>query len=192
MASKKTFENESGLSRRTLFGAGAGVAAVAVLPAQAVAATGSWKPKFLSPEQGEALMVLCDLILPKTGTPSATEAGVHEYIDEALSVADADEQLAFLGGLGWLESRAQERFEEGLVSLSEEQQIELLHEISDAEPRRGAFKTGAAFFDDLKGRTLFGYYTSKTGRQVLGRPEKVQREKLVGCEHGAGGHGNSG
>ncbi|MEM6702590.1 MAG: gluconate 2-dehydrogenase subunit 3 family protein [Acidobacteriota bacterium] len=165
-------------TRRGVLAAGVGAAAAAALPVQTASAAVDWQPKFFTPEQGAMLQVLCDLILPKTSTPSATEAGVHEYIDEALSVAEADEQLAFLGGLAWLDDRARGS---SFVALADAEQVSLLEEISDERTPTAETRAGAAFFSDLKERVLFGYYTSKTGRQVLGKPDGVRREKLKGC-----------
>ncbi len=185
----------TGLSRRSMLGAGA-TAAVAfpVLPALAAVKTPAavidgWTPKFFTAQQGAVVAALSDVILPKTSTPSATEALVHEYIDEALSVAEADEQLEFLGGLAWLEDHAIDRFGARLEALVPDQQSALLMEISDHHDHAGRLKTGAAFFVDLKQRVLFGYYTSKIGRtEALGKPAAVKRERLVGCTHGSGHH----
>ncbi len=182
------------LTRRGLLGASAGVAAATAIPSvlqpsAALAAGVDWKPFFLNQTQAQTLEVLCDLILPKTGTPSATEAGVPAYIDEALSVADVDEQLEFLGGLAWLDTRSAEAQGKPFLELDAEGQFAALDEISDDKQHKKELLPGAAFFSDLKSKTLFGYYTSKTGRtQALGLPEKVQREKLKGCTHGSDGH----
>lgn len=43
-----------------------------------------WVPKFLGAEQGQALAMTLDVILPKTDTPSATEMNVHGFIDALL------------------------------------------------------------------------------------------------------------
>ena len=40
-----------------------------------------WTPLFFTPEQGGVFIRLADLILPKTDTPSASEVGVHTFID---------------------------------------------------------------------------------------------------------------
>lgn len=175
-------------TRRGLLAAGVGAAAVVALPPTAARAA-DWQPKFFAPEQGATVRVLCDLILPKTSTPSATEAGVHEYIDEALSVAEAEEQLAFLGGLAWIDERAREKSGTLFTALAAADQVSMLEEISDEHWPSAELRPGAAFFADLKSRVLFGYYTSKVGRQVLGKPDGVKREKLEGCSHGPGGHG---
>lgn len=40
-----------------------------------------WTPVFFTPEEGAVVRQLADLILPKTDTPSASEVGVHAFID---------------------------------------------------------------------------------------------------------------
>ena len=63
--------------------------------------TAQWEPVFFSPEEGAILMQLADLILPKTDTPSATEVGVHRFLDKYLSeVAEVQEQQFIKTGLG--------------------------------------------------------------------------------------------
>ncbi|WP_372973180.1 gluconate 2-dehydrogenase subunit 3 family protein [Muriicola sp.] len=40
-----------------------------------------WTPDFFTKEEGEILIQLVDIILPKTDTPSASEVNVHVFID---------------------------------------------------------------------------------------------------------------
>ena len=53
-----------------------------------------WTPKFLGPDQGYALAMTLDVILPKTDSPSATEVNVHTFIDalmdEVMPLGDRD------------------------------------------------------------------------------------------------------
>lgn len=59
-----------------------------------------WTPVFFSPEEGLILMRLADLILPKTDTPSATEVGVHRFLDNYVNeVSDEPEQRFMKMGL---------------------------------------------------------------------------------------------
>ena len=185
--------------RGVLAGAAAGVASLAgsagmaVQAPAAVASDHAWK--LLSPEQGELLSHLCEHILPRTETPGARDAGVPEWIDLAVSVADSSEQLALIGGLAWVDQRAQLLHQRRFVELTNEQQVSLLEEISDTvEEPAGELEAGHGFFADLKERTLFAYFTSKTGREhALKLPTEVRREALRGCTHGQGagpgGHG---
>jgi hypothetical protein len=59
-----------------------------------------WTPQFFTPEQGAAVMHLADLILPKTDTPSATEVGVHSFLDRYMNeVSEPQEQELIKMGL---------------------------------------------------------------------------------------------
>ena len=43
--------------------------------------TANWTPDFFSEEEGNIMIKLVDIILPKTDTPSASEVNVHVFID---------------------------------------------------------------------------------------------------------------
>ena len=178
------------LSRRRVLGTGAAAGAAALTGLSSASAARAqqaldWQPKLLSTDQAVLLSRLCDLLLPRTSTPGALDAGVPEFIDLQLSTQDGDEQLAFTGGLSWIERRSQTRHSSSFLELDDARQSALLREISDEHASfPPELKAGAAFFAELKSRSLFAFFTSKVGRtEVLGRPGEVRREKLVGCEH---------
>lgn len=55
-----------------------------------------WTPVFFTPEQGAVVMQLADLILPKTDTPSASEVGVHTFLDRYMDeVSEPKDQEEF-------------------------------------------------------------------------------------------------
>ena len=151
----------------------------------------AWQPSFFTAEQARAIGTLCEAILPRTGTPGALDARVHEFIDLELSLEeDEDERAWFLGGLSWLDERCRWRHGHGLAEISVEQATALLEPISDLHddlPKELA--RGGSFFRDLKRRTIFAYYTSEVGRtQELGLPDAVTMETWRGCRHGGGDH----
>lgn len=56
----------------------------------------NWVPEMLSPEQGNVLSIILDIILPKTeDSPSATEAKAHIFIDKYLSISLEEEQKTY-------------------------------------------------------------------------------------------------
>ena len=68
-----------------------------------------WIPVFFTPEQGAVIMQLADLILPKTDTPSATEVGVHTFLDRYMGeVSEPQEQDLIKMGLGMFMEKAME------------------------------------------------------------------------------------
>ena len=190
-------------TRRKVLAAGAGVFGYATLQAEPIRAAipalaayqaegAGWTPRMLTPAQGELLATLCEHILPRTDTPGARDAGVHEYIDLELSLASGEDQLKATGGLDWIDRRAADLHGSSFVDLDAARQVDILREISDEHLAHAPeLVAGAAFFSDLKRRTLFAFYTSKVGRtEALGLPDRVRVERFRGCQHEPGaGHG---
>jgi hypothetical protein len=174
-------------SPRLAFGA---AQAGATAPA-AAALDPAWRPLFLSAEQAESVALLAETILPRTATPGAIDARVHELIDLELSLQPAADSQRFLDGLAWVEARARRIAGKGIAEASAEERTRLLGEISDETKSPGEeLAPGAGFFADLKRRTVFGYYTSEVGRaKGLGLPEAVTMETFRGCSHRDGEHG---
>jgi hypothetical protein len=190
------------ISRRSVLLASAALAAsprLALGGVQAAAAAAppiptldpAWRPKFLSGEQAQSVALLAETILPRTSTPGAIEARVHEWIDLELSLQPAADARRFVDGLAWMEKRARQVTGKTLVAASSEERVKLLQEISDeAKPSSEELAPGVRFFEDLKRRTIFGYYTSEVGRtKGLGLPEAVTMETFRGCTHRDGEHG---
>ena len=135
----------------------------------------AWKPVFLTKKEAEKLAAVCEAIIPRTDTAGARDARVHEYIDLALSVEGPARQKSFREGLKWLDRHCKETTGARLQKATEEQSRVALEPLSDEhESHPEELKTGAAFFRDVKNRTIFGYYTSIEGRvQELGKPPEV-------------------
>lgn len=193
------------ISRRKMLGMTAGAAATALAGADWVfvltdggdiirAATREsstpWKPVFLSKKEAKRVAVVCEAIIPRTDTAGALDARVHEYIDLALSVEGAARQKSFREGLKWTDRYCKDLSGHGLIKISEVDlaaALETLSDTHDAHPED--LKPGAAFFSDIKRRTIFGYYTSQEGRvQELGKPAEVSMEVFQGCTHDNGAH----
>jgi hypothetical protein len=150
----------------------------------------AWKPVLLTDREGEALARLCDALIPRTATPGARDARVHEYIDLAVSLAPATEKKEFVDGLRWLDRQSDRRYGADLAAIDAGDLVELLRSISDEHADHPkSLRRGAQFFVDLKRRTIFGYYTSLEGRvQELGLPETVSMQTWRGCGHQGGAH----
>ena len=141
-----------------------------------------WKPAILTPHQDRTVVALCELIIPKTDTAGATDAGVNRFVDAVIADADAPDRDAFLNGLGWIDRRAKELHGEDFVALTAEQQTAIVSRISgDAA---SAAPEGVAFFKSIKALTITGYYTSKAGMaQELGDDGRVVFPGYAGCTH---------
>ncbi len=193
------------ISRRNMLGFSAGAAATAFTGSNWVftlaegdaivkAATNEdstvWKPVLLSKIEAEQVAIVSEAIIPKTDTVGARGARVHEYIDLALSVEGKKSQRSFREGLKALNRNCKAVTGEGLEKVSESDLIAVLESVSDTHDSHPAeLKQSAAFFKDIKRRTIFGYYTSKEGRvQELGKRAAVSMESYQGCTHGQDAH----
>jgi hypothetical protein len=142
-------------------------AAAVALPAAAQHHTGaptdvaeSYVPKVLEADQMKTVAALVDLIIPRTDTPGASDARVHEYIDRALSRSLVRKER-FIAGLPQFDG------------LAKDEQIALLSRIADSP-----------FFKLLKDLTIDGYYSSKEGlTQELGWDANTYVTEFKGCTH---------
>jgi hypothetical protein len=152
----------------------------------------TWTPVLFGEREAEGLARLCEAILPRTDTPGARDARVHEYIDLSASLEAEPAPTQVLEGFRWLDARCRKLHGGDLAAVSESAVIALLSEISDerkADELPPELATGARFFADLKRRTLFGYYTSREGWvDELGQPDAVTMERFRGCLHPPGSH----
>jgi Gluconate 2-dehydrogenase subunit 3 len=186
------------LTRRQAVGLAAGVAlslaggerwVFAARDGQVVKASGdpaaAWRPVLLNEREGQALARLVEALIPRTGTPGARDARVHEYVDLAVSLEPAPQKKVFVDGLRWLDRRCRRSYGGDLVAVGDADLIELLRSVSDEHAEHPkALRPGARFFAGLKRRTIFGYYTSLEGRvEELGLPDTVSMQNWRGCTH---------
>ena len=130
-------------------------------------ASGPYAPTFFTPAEYVTLSRLTDAIIPPTGTPGASAAGVPEYIDRLVAL-NREHQPLIRAGLAWLERQASARFSRDFVSLGEADHAAILQPLSDeidrqrAEARRRRFRTGA------QGKSV--YYVALTDKDPPTRP----------------------
>ncbi len=128
-------------------------------------------PASFTPDEFAVLSRLADLILPRTDTPGAADAGVPASIDQAAAHDEAlratlREGIASLGGLRFL-------------ALSEADQVAALRRIGG---EGGAPE--APFFRALKGQVIDAYYSTKEGLVTqLGYQGNVPLAEFPGCTH---------
>ena len=127
------------------------------------AAEPGWTPSFLSADQDQLVTVMAEAIIPATDTPGATAAFVNRYVDAILGDADEQEQDDFVRGLEWVDRRSQSMFGQDFVAATAEQQNALLTIIGSGDEHSDADDVGRAFFDDMKAKTIVGYFTSEVG-----------------------------
>lgn len=127
--------------------------------------------RVLTPQQGELLATLTELIIPTTDTPGARGAHVDAFIDGLLAdVFRAEEREHFLAGLADVDERARAAHGTTFLEIAPDRQIALLTamqeeaRVSPPAPRRRRGRPAPReFFPWLKELTLVGYYTSEVG-----------------------------
>jgi len=181
---------------RTLAVGAAAGSVLQVIPAEAAAyihqtvhneksrsPTGKYSPKYFSATQYAALVVLCDMIIPKDErSGGALEAGAPEFID-LLTSENEKYQHKLGGGLAWLDNFCIDRYGKVFLDSSPEQKKEVLDLIAfrknaKQDPSRGP---GVSFFSFLRNLTCDGYYTSKIGIADLGYIGNTSVHEFPGC-----------
>ena len=155
-------------------------------PAPDVAAI--FQPKFFTSAENELVTIISDLIIPTDKkSPGAREARVNEFIDLMISEGEGDEWALWRDGLQAVNRESGRRFGKNFVEASEDQQISLLEAMSQNE--RNPQNLQERFFDQIKRRTIQGYYTSEIGiHQDLEYKGNAVLLEFEGCthpEHGA-------
>lgn len=120
----------------------------------------------LSPHQNETVATIAELILPKTDTPGARDAGVPAFIDIMLADwADDEQRQMFTAGLANVDERSRSAFGKDFISSTPAQQAEILEDLDYelARLRDTKSDTSKNFFQAMKWLTLTGYYTSEIG-----------------------------
>jgi len=136
------------------------------------------KPAFFKGNEYKALARMVDLIIPRTETPGAADAGVPLYID---IVAGADAALGerLRKGLTELETVSRGASGKGFVRSTEKDQIKTLQSMLP----KGA--PGNGFFETVKAMTLVGYYSSEIGlHEELHYVGNQVLTSFKGCPHG--------
>jgi hypothetical protein len=156
-------------------------------------ARADWKPAFLDDHQNETLVVLSDLIIPKTGTPGAKEALVNRFIDRLLAAESPETQRAFLESLAYLDGECMSRYRTAFRYVPAESQIEFLRYLAYPHSLR-TWHTEAAnefpgyrHFNTLKDWISRAFYSSEIGMRELGWDGPAHGE-FAGCTHPGGWH----
>lgn len=116
-----------------------------------------------SGEQMTLIREMADLIIPKTDTPGALEAGVPEFV--AMMVEEcypAEAQQEFKTGLDALAQRSKTEMGGDFADLAPEKKVELLTKV-DQEAFDAREENKPHFFRTMKDLTVLGYFTSEPG-----------------------------
>ncbi|HRI60201.1 MAG TPA: gluconate 2-dehydrogenase subunit 3 family protein [Saprospiraceae bacterium] len=127
-----------------------------------------FKEVFFNKQEMKTLGVLADIIIPKDGrSGSATEAGVVEFI-EFMAKDKPELQTPLRGGLTWLDTQANRRFEKKFVDCSHAQQIEIVEDIAYPQRKKPGMSQGVAFFSLMRNLTASGFWSSQMGIADIG------------------------
>ena len=135
----------------------------------------AWTPKFFSKEQGALVAEVVEIIITRTDTPGAKEAGVPAFIDGILNDAyEEQDRQRFVSGLKAFDDAARTAHGKGFVELPKQQQSELVRKFHDeAVAAELALETRPSYLQRpfilmTKELTMLGFFTSEPGAtQVL-------------------------
>ena len=151
--------------------------------AKAASPAGKYAPKFFPPHQYATLVFLCDTIIPKDEkSGGAVEGGAPEFID-LLTSENEDYQLAFGGGLMWLDNFCADRFGSTFLGSTSSQQKEALDLIAYRKSAKidPSLGQGVEFFGFLRKLTVDGFITSEVGFDYLGYVGNTYLKEFPGC-----------
>jgi hypothetical protein len=135
----------------------------------------AWQPVFLSKEQGALVAEVAEIIIPKTDTPGAKDAGVPAFIDTMLKdVYTQEDRDRYLAGLQSFDDAANGKYGKRFMELSSKDQTELVQASNDEavaielayDPPPKTLRR--PFILMTKELSLLGFFTSEIGAtQVL-------------------------
>jgi len=124
--------------------------------------------QFFNKQELKTIGVLADIIIPKDGrSGSATEAGVVELI-EFMAKDKPELQTPLRGGLVWLNTESNKRFEKKFTDCSPAQQLEIVEDIAYPQRKKPGISQGIAFFSLMRNLTASAFWTSQIGLNDLG------------------------
>ena len=151
------------MERRDLLRALASATALTVLPHRTLeawsrVASGGVVTDGLNDAQMALVRAVADTIIPRTDTPSATDVGVHRFIDVIVAEYATDEdRKTFLEGLEQLDARALSESRVVFADLSPDAKGKFIASLEGGQ-RNGQ---PAQTYWRLKGLVVHGYFTSE-------------------------------
>ena len=120
-----------------------------------------YAPDFFSPADFETITEIIDVIIPATGTKSASAVNVQVFLDQVFAQClTAEEQTGIKAGLP------------GLISVFKTTKDKLQY-ITELDKKAFADDAGAAYFRTIKKYTMIGFFTSQEGETKAGNYVKI-------------------
>lgn len=136
------------------------------------------KVDYLTNSQRKIIAAIAEVIIPRTDTPGAIDAGVPAFIE--LMAADwfnEEERGIFEAGLKDIEVRIPQDYGSAFSQLNADEQVEILEALEDSASDSSwydfaniqrQFISDAPFICQMKELTVWGFFTSEIGStQVL-------------------------
>jgi len=144
---------------------------------QAPAAEQSYIKAFTAAQQ-QNIAAMAEVIIPRTETPGAVDAGVPSFIEHMVAQwLQPDEREIFMFGLARLESQCQRQYRRSFSQLAPSQQLTLMDALEEQASNspwydfanvQRQYIEDAPFICQLKELVIFGFYSSEVGaNQVL-------------------------
>ena len=133
---------------------------------------------YFTSAQRKIVAAMAEVVIPRTDTPGAIDAGVPGYIELMVAnwLNDA-EKLIFSQGLQDIETRIPQQYGHPFDQLSPSNQLEIMEDLEDAAADSPWYEFGnvmrefmsdAPFICQFKELTVWGFFTSQEGAsQVL-------------------------
>jgi len=141
-------------------------------------------PKFFNKHEWATVAMLADYIIPRDErSGSATDAKVPEYMDFLLAEKDANPntQVAMHGGLAWLDTECQKRFQKTFVAATDKQRRQVLDDIAYPDKAKPEMRHGVSFFNRFRDMTASGFFSSAIGWKDLQYIGNVFNPGYDGC-----------
>lgn len=135
-----------------------------------------------TPDEKKMISRMADVIIPKTDTPGAVEAGVPAFI--VMMMQDCypkKDQNDFHNGLAAYDKWCEKKYGQSFLNLSPEQQETAVAALDEAVLGKGDKKDKSlSFYRRVKELTLLGFFTSEPGATKTLRYVQVPG-KYEGC-----------
>lgn len=133
---------------------------------------------YFTPSQRKIVAAMTEIIIPRTDTPGAIDAGVPRYLElMAANWLNDGEKAIFNAGLKDMETRIPQEFGKPFDELGAAEQLQIMEALEDAASDASWYDFGnvqreyisdAPFICHFKELTIWGFFTSQEGgSQVL-------------------------
>jgi len=120
----------------------------------------SWTPSFLSTDQAKTVEIITDILISRTDTPGALDAGVPAYID--LMLKDnfkKEDQDKVMAGFADFASKCQAANGKSFIDSTPEQKLSFLQQLE----KEAQDSDEPSFIGVMKHLTYRGFFTSEVG-----------------------------